>query len=125
MAYQVIRIVARADSALTHAFGFRHLQLAGITLYGSAQQPRFLAQAVEQRFFWRGIALNPLDKRTVASDDQLAQDGDTLKGIRSFSSGSAGFDWLTISAWREASQGAMIGVARTGADGAAVQPDWK
>ena len=34
--YQVIRILARADSALAHVFGFHHLQLAGIRLYGSA-----------------------------------------------------------------------------------------
>ena len=38
--YQVIRILARADSALAHVFGFHHLQLAGIQLYGSAQQQR-------------------------------------------------------------------------------------
>jgi len=119
--YQVIRILARADSALAHVFGFHHLQLAGITLYGSAQQQRrFLTQTVEQRLFW-GNALNPLDKRTVAGD---AADGFTLNGIKSFSSGSVGSDWLTVSAWHEASQAALIGVLPTGAAGVAVQPDW-
>src|SRR5471032_2600621 len=119
--YQVIRILARADSALAHVFGFHHLQLAGITLYGSAQQQRrFLTQTVEQRLFW-GNALNPLDKRTVAGD---AADGFTLNGIKSFSSGSVGSDWLTVSAWHETSQAALIGVLPTGAAGVAVQPDW-
>lgn len=119
--YQVIRILARADSALAHVFGFHHLQLAGIQLYGSVQQQRrFLTQTVEQNLFW-GNALNPLDKRTVAKD---ADYGFQLDGIKSFSSGSVGSDWLTISAWHEESQSALIGVVPTRQHGVAVQADW-
>src|SRR5471032_1866379 len=96
LVYQVIRILARADSALAHVFGFHHLQLAGITLYGSAQQQRrFLALTVDERLFW-GNALNPLDKRVTAIDSDA---GVILDGIKSFSSGSVGSDWLTVSAW--------------------------
>jgi alkylation response protein AidB-like acyl-CoA dehydrogenase len=119
--YQVIRILARADSALAHVFGFHHLQLAGIQLYGSVQQQRrFLTQTVEQNLFW-GNALNPLDKRTLATD---ADYGFQLDGIKSFSSGSVGSDWLTISAWHEESQSALIGVVPTRQHGVAVQADW-
>jgi alkylation response protein AidB-like acyl-CoA dehydrogenase len=119
--YQVIRILARADSALAHIFGFHHLQLAGIQLYGSAQQQRrFLTQTVEQNLFW-GNALNPLDKRTAASD---ADYGFQLDGVKSFSSGSVGSDWLTISAWHEPTQSALIGVVPTRQHGVAVQADW-
>ena len=119
--YQVIRILARADSALAHVFGFHHLQLAGIQLYGSAQQQRrFLTQTVEQSLFW-GNALNPLDKRTVATE---ADYGFQLDGIKSFSSGSVGSDWLTISAWHEASQSALIGIVPTRQQGISVQADW-
>jgi alkylation response protein AidB-like acyl-CoA dehydrogenase len=119
--YQVIRTVARADSALAHIFGFHHLQLAGIQLYGSAQQQRrFLTQTVEQNLFW-GNALNPLDKRTTASD---ADYGFQIDGVKSFSSGSVGSDWLTISAWHEATQSALIGVVPTRQHGVAVQADW-
>ncbi|HEX5345297.1 MAG TPA: acyl-CoA dehydrogenase family protein [Duganella sp.] len=119
--YQVIRILARADSALAHIFGFHHLQLAGIQLYGTAQQQRrFLTQTVEQNLFW-GNALNPLDKRTTASD---ADYGFQIDGVKSFSSGSVGSDWLTISAWHEATQGALIGVVPTRQHGVAVQADW-
>jgi alkylation response protein AidB-like acyl-CoA dehydrogenase len=119
--YQVIRILARADSALAHVFGFHHLQVAGIQLYGSVQQQRrFLTQTVEQNLFW-GNALNPLDKRTVALD---ADYGFQLDGIKSFSSGSVGSDWLTISAWHEPSQSALIGVVPTRQHGVAVQADW-
>ncbi|NGZ87296.1 acyl-CoA dehydrogenase family protein [Duganella aceris] len=119
--YQVIRTLARADSALAHVFGFHHLQLAGIQLYGSPQQQRrFLTQTVEQNLFW-GNALNPLDKRTTATD---ADDGFQLDGVKSFSSGSVGSDWLTISAWHAETQSALIGVLPTRQHGVTVQADW-
>lgn len=119
--YQVIRILARADSALAHVFGFHHLQLAGIQLYGSAQQQRrLLTQTVEQNLFW-GNALNPLDKRTTATD---ADYGFQLDGIKSFSSGSVGSDWLTISAWHAETQSALIGVVPARQHGVSVQADW-
>ncbi|WP_188563975.1 acyl-CoA dehydrogenase family protein [Undibacterium terreum] len=119
--YQVIRILAQADSALAHVFGFHHLQLAGIQLYGNAQQQRQLLQkTVEERLFW-GNALNPLDRRTLATANE---DGFLIDGIKSFSSGSVGSDWLTISAWDETSQSALIGVLPTAADGISVKADW-
>ncbi|MET0264290.1 MAG: acyl-CoA dehydrogenase family protein, partial [Duganella sp.] len=118
---QVVRILARADSALAHLFGFHHLQLAGIQLYGSPQQQqRFLRQTVDERLFW-GNALNPLDRRTTASD---ADYGFVLDGVKSFSSGSVGSDWLTISAWHEPTQSALIGVLPTRQQGVQVQADW-
>ncbi|CDG82450.1 acyl-CoA dehydrogenase family protein [Janthinobacterium agaricidamnosum] len=121
--YQVIRILARADSALAHVFGFHHLQLAGIQLYGSAQQQRsLLSQTVEHHLFW-GNALNPLDRRTTASAS-ATDDGFILDGIKSFSSGSVGADWLTISAWHEATQSALIGVLPARQPGIDVQADW-
>src|SRR5471030_2526771 len=100
--YQVIRILARADSALAHVYGFHHLQLAGLTLYGSAeQQRRLLTATVRERLFW-GNALNPLDKRTVAT---AVEGGFVLDGLKSFSSGSVGADWLTLSAWDHSVEG--------------------
>lgn len=121
LVYQVIRILARADSALAHVFGFHHLQLAGLQLYGSAQQQRrLLTLTVEQRLFW-GNALNPLDKRVTATD---SADGFILDGIKSFSSGSVGSDWLTVSAWHAPTQTALIAALPTGQPGISVQPDW-
>ena len=119
--YAVIRILAQADSALAHVFGFHHLQLAGLTLYGSAEQERRLMTATARdRLFW-GNALNPLDKRTIATPHA---DGYTLDGIKSFSSGSVGADWLTVSAWDAAAGAALIGVLPATAAGVAVQADW-
>lgn len=118
---QVVRILARADSALAHVFAFHHLQLAGIELYGTAEQQRQLyTESAEQHHFW-GNALNPLDKRTVAVD---TADGYLLDGVKSFSSGSVGSDWLTISAWHAPSSSALIGVLPTHQAGITVQPDW-
>ena len=119
--FSVIRILAQADSALAHVFGFHHLQLAGITLYGNEeQQRRLLTATVRDGLFW-GNALNPLDRRTVATPHA---DGFILNGIKSFSSGSVGADWLTVSAWDEAAGAALIGVLPASATGVDVQADW-
>ncbi|SHH62320.1 acyl-CoA dehydrogenase family protein [Massilia sp. CF038] len=119
--YEVIRILARADSALAHVFGFHHLQLAGLTLYGNAQQQRQLFEAtVHDGLFW-GNALNPLDKRTVA---RATADGFILNGTKSFCSGSVGSDWLTVSAWDEQAGAALIAVLPTTQAGITVQADW-
>jgi alkylation response protein AidB-like acyl-CoA dehydrogenase len=119
--YEVIRILARADSALAHLFGFHHLQLAGIALYGSAVQQRNLYTAsVQQRLFW-GNALNPLDRRTKA---RATPGGYLLDGVKSFASGSVGSDWLTISAWDEAAGAALIAVLPTRQPGVLVEADW-
>jgi alkylation response protein AidB-like acyl-CoA dehydrogenase len=118
---EVIRILARADSALAHLFGFHHLQLAGIALYGSAVQQRNLYTAsVQQRLFW-GNALNPLDRRTKA---RATPGGYLLDGVKSFASGSVGSDWLTISAWDEAAGAALIAVLPTRQPGVLVEADW-
>lgn len=119
--YQAIRILARADSALAHVFGFHHLQLAGLALYGSAEQQRRLYRAtVDERLFW-GNALNPLDKRTVATE---TAGGYELNGLKSFASGSVGSDWLTLTAWHAPSQSNLIAVLPTRQEGIAVQGDW-
>ncbi|HEY0065103.1 MAG TPA: acyl-CoA dehydrogenase family protein [Telluria sp.] len=119
--FQVTRILARADSALAHVFGFHHLQLAGLHLYGNAQQQRQLFEAtVHDDLFW-GNALNPLDKRTIAT---ATEDGFILDGIKSFCSGSVGSDWLTVSAWDEQAGGALIAVLPTTQAGITVHADW-
>ena len=120
---EVVRILARADAALAHLFGFHHLQLAGLTLYGSEEQrERLLALSVSEHIFW-GNALNPLDRRVQARPD-AERGGFVLDGIKSFSSGSVGADWLTVSAWDAASNSALIGVLPTDAPGVRVEADW-
>jgi len=116
-----VRILAKADSALAHLFGFHHLQLAGIQLYGTELQQRSLLTAtVRQKLFW-GNALNPLDKRTRATASPA---GYILDGVKSFSSGSVGSDWLTVSAWDKEADAALIAVVPTEQAGVHVEADW-
>ena len=119
--YAVVRRLAQVDSALAHVFAFHHLQLAGVVLYGSpGQQQRLLGDTVQKRLFW-GNALNPLDKRLRAVD---APGGYRLDGVKSFASGSIGSDRLTISAWHEPSQTALIASLPTATEGVLVHADW-
>ena len=116
-----VRILAKADSALAHLFGFHHLQLAGVQLYGTELQQRSLLTAtVRQKLFW-GNALNPLDKRTRATASPA---GYILDGVKSFSSGSVGSDWLTVSAWDSQADAALIAVVPTEQAGVHVEADW-
>lgn len=120
--YRSVRRLAEVDSALAHLFGFHHLQIASVQLFGSpAQQERLLHATLARKFFW-GNALNPLDKRTLATSG--ASGSFRLSGSKGFSSGSVGSDMLTISAWHEPSQSALIGVIPTDREGVTVLPDW-
>ena len=119
--YAVLRRLAQADSALAHLFGFHHLQLAGLVLYGRPeQQQRLLRQTLTERWFW-GNALNPLDKRLSATD---TASGYRLDGVKSFASGSVGSDALTLSAWHEPSHSPLIAVLPTATPGITVHADW-
>ncbi|OCZ64864.1 monooxygenase [Achromobacter xylosoxidans] len=116
-----VRTLAEADSALAHVFGFHHLQVAGVLLYGTPEQHAyFLKPTVERNLFW-GNALNPLDRRVVARPEL---DGYRIDGVKNFSSGSVGSDLLTFSAWHKASDTALIAALPTRAEGITVNPDW-
>ena len=119
--YGVVRILAQADSALAHLFAFHHLQMATIGLFGNELQQRtLLTDTVRRRLFW-GNALNPTDKRTRAT---AAAAGWTIDGIKSYSSGSVGSDWLTVSAWDESASAPLIAVLPTVQPGVRVEADW-
>lgn len=116
-----VRTLAEADSALAHVFGFHHLQVAGVLLYGTPEQHAyFLTPTVERNLFW-GNALNPLDRRVVA---RAELDGYRIDGVKNFSSGSVGSDLLTFSAWHKPSGTALIAALPTRAEGITVNPDW-
>lgn len=120
--YRVLRRLAEADSALAHVFGFHHLQLASISLFGSpAQEAAFHRATVQQGWFW-GNALNPLDKRTSAQ--ALPGGGFRLHGSKSYCSGSVGSDQLLASGWHAASQTPVYVVVPTTQPGITVESDW-
>ncbi|WP_139826209.1 acyl-CoA dehydrogenase family protein [Derxia lacustris] len=119
--FATLRRLARVDSALAHVYGFHHLQIAGLFLYGdAAQQSLWLHRTIEHGLFW-GNALNPLDKRTQAVE---TADGFVLDGSKTFCSGSVGSDALTVSAWHEPTGTALIGVLPTHRAGITVNADW-
>jgi alkylation response protein AidB-like acyl-CoA dehydrogenase len=123
--YRTVRRLAQADSALAHVFGFHHLQIAGVLFYGdAAQQQRLLGQTVREQLFWAN-ALNPLDRRLIASP---VEGGWRLDGTKSFASGSVGSDRLTVMAvTAEAAEGApgvLIGSLPTRSPGISVSEDW-
>src|SRR5471032_1934446 len=119
--YATLRRIAQADSALAHLYGFHHLQMATLLLYGTqAQQQRQFEDTVTQRLFW-GNALNPLDQRAVATE---ADDGWIFNGLKSFSSGSVGSDRMVVSAWHRPTQSLVIATTPTRRAGVRVRADW-
>ena len=119
--YATLRRIAQADSALAHLYGFHHLQVATLVLYGTkAQQEKELEETARRRLFW-GNALNPLDQRAVATE---AGDGWIFNGLKSFSSGSVGSDRMVVSAWHRPSESLVIATTRTRREGLRVRADW-
>lgn len=104
--YRIIRRFAEVDSSLAHLFGFQHLQVASVILFGNPEQKqRFLRRTVSENWFW-GNATNGLDTRATL----VWRDGDEknggghyeLNGIKSFCSGATGSDMLNVTAPRSA-----------------------
>lgn len=121
--YAVIRILAEVDSALAHVFAFHHLQIATILLYGNTeQQQRLLTQTIKYQWFW-GNSLNPSDRRTEVEHLSKAE-GAVIHGVKSYSSGSVGSDWLTFSAWDQNLQALLYGVTSSHRNEIHIQPDW-
>jgi alkylation response protein AidB-like acyl-CoA dehydrogenase len=116
-----LRRLAQADSALAHLYGFHHLQMATLLLYGTrAQQQGQFEDTLAQRLFW-GNALNPLDQRAVATE---SGGGWIFNGLKSFSSGSVGSDRMVVSAWHRPTQSLVIATTPTRRAGVRVRADW-
>lgn len=119
---RAVRCIAQADSSLAHLFGFQHLQVASVLLFGSAaQHQQWLGATVAQGWFW-GNAVNGRDPRLTATPN--AQ-GWVLDGVKAFCSGATGSDMLHLSftdpAQPEVRHYAVVPTARTGIT---VNADW-
>ncbi len=116
-----VRRLAEVDSALAHVYAFHHLQLYSVLLYGDAsQQQRLWRATVDENLFW-GNALNPLDRRALATP---VPGGWRLHGPKSFCSGARGSDRLLVSAWHAPSHGLLIASVPTRQQGVVVLSDW-
>lgn len=120
--FSAVRRLAQADSSLAHLFGFQHLQVASVLLFGSpAQQERYLGATVRQGWFW-GNAVNARDTRLVAT--RTAR-GWRLDGVKSFCSGARDSDVLNVSfAVGDSPQERLFAVVPTDRAGIAVGDDW-
>src|ERR1700683_2707062 len=119
---KLIRIFARVDSSIAHLFGFQHLMLASVSLYGSpAQTERLFSETVRNQWFW-GNALNPLDKRTSLTPNRGA--GYLINGRKSFCSGALDSDMLVVSAIRSVDEKFMVVALPSDRTGIRILDDW-
>jgi alkylation response protein AidB-like acyl-CoA dehydrogenase len=117
----IVRTFARVDSSLAHLFGFQHLLLATIDLFGSAEQRDFYyRETVRNHWFW-GNALNPLDLNTRISRIVA---GFVINGRKGFCSGATDSDHLVISAWDPLESKLVVGVIPSNRAGLRIQQDW-
>jgi alkylation response protein AidB-like acyl-CoA dehydrogenase len=119
---KLIRSFARVDSSIAHLFGFQHLMLASISLYGSrAQTEELFSETVRNKWFW-GNALNPLDKRTSLTSRCGA--GYLINGRKSFCSGAVDSDMLIASAIRSVDEKFMVAAIPSNRSGIRILDDW-
>jgi alkylation response protein AidB-like acyl-CoA dehydrogenase len=119
---KLIRVFARVDSSIAHLFGFQHLMLASVSLYGSSTQAEELfSETVRNKWFW-GNALNPLDTRTSLTPSR--SDGYLINGRKSFCSGAADSDMLIVSAICSADEKFMVAAIPSNRPGIRVLDDW-
>ena len=119
---KLIRVFARVDSSIAHLFGFQHLMLASVSLYGScAQTEELFSETVRNKWFW-GNALNPLDKRTSLTSKYGA--GYLINGRKSFCSGAIDSDMLIVSAIRSADEKFMVAAIPSDRPGIRILDDW-
>jgi alkylation response protein AidB-like acyl-CoA dehydrogenase len=117
----IVRAFARVDGSLAHLFGFQHLLLATIELFGSNEQRNFYFQeTARNRWFW-GNALNPLDLAT-----HIIKVGDryVINGRKGFCSGATDSDHLVISAWDPLQSKLIVAVIPSNRPGLRIKQDW-
>lgn len=123
--YQIIRRFAEVDSSLAHLFGFQHLQVASVILFGNpAQKSRYLTKTVAAGWFW-GNATNGLDNRATLVWREADGGYYELNGIKSFCSGATGSDMLNVTAPNpdNATERVFFSIP-TGRAGIHVHDDW-
>jgi len=119
---KLVRLFARVDSSIAHLFGFQHLMLASVSLYGSwAQTEQLLSETVRNQWFW-GNALNPLDKGTSLTSNRGV--GYLINGRKSFCSGALDSDMLIVSAIHAVDEKFMVAAIPSDRAGIRILDDW-
>lgn len=117
----IVRRLARVDGSLAHLFGFHHLLLATVRLFGARSQwAHLLEETARHAWFW-GNALNPRDPRTTM---RRSAEGYVLNGSKSFCSGASDSDMLIASALGEDDGRLVVAAVPTARPGIVVLDDW-
>lgn len=116
-----VREIATADSSLAHVYGFQHLLLATLRLFGQPQQwEPWWEKTVHGNWFW-GNTLNALDTRTIANQ---RQDWWEFSGKKSFCSGAVDSQMLVASALDSKSGRLLIAAIPSARAGITLNHDW-
>jgi alkylation response protein AidB-like acyl-CoA dehydrogenase len=118
---QLVRLVSTVDSSLGHLFGFHHLLVATVRLFGGQPQwQQAYRETASQGLFW-GNALNPLDPGTRLT---RAEGGFLLNGKKSFCSGARDSDRLVVSATEEGNPKLLVAAIPSDRRGIRYLQDW-
>jgi alkylation response protein AidB-like acyl-CoA dehydrogenase len=118
---RIVRRLARVDGSLAHLFGFHHLLVATVRLFGDELQwAHAYAQTARHAWFW-GNALNPLDQRTTIRQAPIGDH--VVQGIKSFCSGARDSDRLILSALDEGKK-LVVAVVPSDRAGIRILQDW-
>ena len=119
--FDVVRIFAQVDSSIAHVFGFHHLLLATVRLFGNKSQwKHWYTATAEKSWFW-GNALNPLDSRTVVKKHEGWYE---FSGKKSFCSGAIDSEMLIASGLDDHTQKLLIAAVPTSRSGITLYHDW-
>ncbi|MBV9491011.1 MAG: acyl-CoA dehydrogenase family protein [Verrucomicrobia bacterium] len=117
----IIRIFAGVDGSMAHLFGFQHLLLATVDLFGTGEQrDLYFEQTVRNQWFW-GNALNPRDVTTQVT---VVDGRHVVNGRKNFCSGATDADQLVISAWDPLRSKLVVGVIAPDRAGLRIKQDW-
>jgi alkylation response protein AidB-like acyl-CoA dehydrogenase len=118
---QLVRLISAADSSLGHLFGFHHLLVATMRLFGNpAQWESAYRETASENLFW-GNALNPLDPGTRLT---RADAGLLINGKKSFCSGALDSDRLIVSANDATTGKLMVAAIPSNRAGVRYNQDW-
>lgn len=118
---QLVRLLSTADSSLGHLFGFHHLLVATVRLFGAPTQwENAYRETASGRLFW-GNALNPLDPGTTLSRTDA---GIVVHGKKSFCSGALDSDRLVVSANDAATGKLVVAAIPSDRGGLRYNQDW-
>lgn len=119
--YRIIRQISQTDSSIGQLFGFQHLMLATIDLFGNAAQKEDLyGRTAAGDWFW-GNTLNPLDHGLQAHWEEEVL---ILDGRKSYSTGSSDADALIISAPNPDNGKLMVAAVPMPREGIILLKDW-